>query len=669
VPALETISKRAAAFSVIVITVLQIAVHPDMTLPLQALSTLALVAGWLAARASGDAVHAVWVCVAAVSPALLRYAAGREGPVLDTFWMAGLSASLLRTQRWSQWQLGEGTRLFAGAWALIVSLAWPILVARELGFDPRVMWDLGAINSSGSVSSAPQAVSWILFICWTHLLGVLWLDWLAGWWARQPERMPTVTHGLWIGALLATGVAIYQGLFDIGFASTPFWAARSRATGSMLDANAYGMCAAIAGPIAFTVLRARGHAATGGVVMAAMLAGVWMSGSRNAMIAAIVGTAAVVTAVWRFAGASARRRLPLALAAAAALVAVVILFSGATGPLSRLRELSQETSGGLMNAVLSRGEYGETAMAIIRDYPVVGIGLGSYQLLSADYWRQMANDALAFDTAQNWWRHQLTELGVIGALPLFLWSAVMAWTTLTARARTGREFETTVIRGLVIAIGLASFIHVPTQTPLVLLWFFLLVAWLRPMTTERHSTISALPWMAVAALAIAYAAGQAVLARGSLAVPERAARFERSYATGLHGLEPLEGGGTFTWTRQRATFVWPARTRWLVVRVWAHHPDIASNPVALTLTTPCATLLDERLTSGAPVSVGIVLPEGARSVEAELQVSRTWRPADFGGSDRRELGAGITADFVETRAIAKETTRQVELTPCPPGGL
>jgi hypothetical protein len=281
----------------------------------------------------------------------------------------------------------------------------------------------------------------------------------------------------------------------------------------------------------------------------------------------------------------------------------------------------------------------------------------------------MANDALAFDTAQNWWRHQLTELGVIGALPLFLWSAVIAWTALTARARAGREFETTVIRGLIIAIGLASFIHVPTQTPLVLLWFFLLLAWFHRLTTERHPMRFTIPWPAVAAFALAYAGGQAVLARGSLAVTERAARFERSYATGLHGPEPLEGGGTFTWTRGRATFVWPARTRWLVVRVWAHHPDIAANPVGLTLTTRCATLLDERLTSGAPVSVGILLPEGTRTVEAELQVSRTWRPSDYGGDDRRQLGAGITADFVESRTIAEETTRNVELTPCPQGGL
>jgi hypothetical protein len=373
----------------------------------------------------------------------------------------------------------------------------------------------------------------------------------------------------------------------------------------------------------------------------------------------------VVTAVWRSADASARRRLPLALAAAAALVAVVVLFSGATGPLRRLRELSQETSGGLMNVVLSRGEYGETAMAIIGDYPVVGIGLGSYQLLSADYWRQMADDALQFDTAQNWWRHQLTELGIIGALPLFLWSAIIVWRTLTARARAGREFETTVIRGLIVAIGLASFIHVPTQTPLVLLWFFLLVAWLPQLTTERRSTVLRLPWIVVTAFAIAYAAGQAVLARGSLAVSERAVRFERSYATGLHRPEPLETGGEFTWTRRHATFVWPARTRWLVVRMWAHHPDIGSNPVRLTLTTPCMTLLDEPLTSGAPISLGVLLPEGLKAVEAELTVSRTWRPVDFGESDRRQLGAGITADFVETRAAAEATTRQIELAACP----
>jgi hypothetical protein len=664
VPALETISKRAAVFSVIAITVLQIGVHPDMTLPLQALSTLALVAGWLAVRASGEGVHAAWVCVAAVAPAVLRYAAGREGPVLDTFWMAGLSASLLRAQRWSRWQVEDGTRVCAGAWALTVSLAWPILVARELGFDPAVMWDLGAINSSGTVSSAPQAVSWILFVCWTHLLGLLWLDWLAGWWARHPNRLPAVAHGLWIGALLATGVAIYQGLFDIGFASTPFWTVRGRATGTLLDANAYGMCAAIAGPVAFVVLRSRGLAAAGGAVVIATLVGVWMSGSRNAAVAAAVGAVALAVAIWQSAGAGARRRLPLVVGGAAVLIIAIVFFSGATGPLRRLLERPAGATGGIVDAVLSRGPYGATSLAIVRDYPVVGVGIGSYQLLSADYWRQMANDALPFDTAQNWWRHQLTELGVIGALPLFLWSAVIGWGAIRARAYPDRQFEATVVRGVIIAIGLASVIHVPTQTPLVLLWFFLLVAWMWRVANSGHATVFALPWIVAVGFAIAYAAGHVVLARGSLAVPERAARFERSYATGVYRPEMLDTGGEFTWTRERATFVWPARTRWLVVRVWAHHPDIAADPVRLTLKTPCMTLLDEKLTSGARLSLGVLLPEGVRAVEAVLTVSRTWRPSDFGESDRRELGAGITADFVETKAIAQETMRQVELAPC-----
>jgi hypothetical protein len=199
----------------------------------------------------------------------------------------------------------------------------------------------------------------------------------------------------------------------------------------------------------------------------------------------------------------------------------------------------------------------------------------------------------------------------------------------------------------------------------VLLWFLLLVAWFRQLTTERHATVFALPWIAVTAFAIAYAAGQVVLAHGSLAVSERAARFERSYANGIYRPDPLEGGGEFTWTRDHAAFVWPARTRWLVIRVWAHHPDISSSPVGVKLTTRCATLLDQQLTSTDPVTIGVLLPEGVTSVEAQLDVSRTWRPSDFGGTDSRALGAGITADFVETRAIAEETGRQVELAPCP----
>jgi hypothetical protein len=300
----------------------------------------------------------------------------------------------------------------------------------------------------------------------------------------------------------------------------------------------------------------------------------------------------------------------------------------------------------------------------------VGIGLGSYQVLSPDYWRREANDALPFDNAQNWWRHQVSELGATGSAALVLWSALIAWQVLTARARSDRREEAWIVRALVIAIGIGSLIQVPTQTPIVMVTFMLVVAWMNtvlpPSTIIRAIGVPHWAWALAVTLAIAYAGGQLRLAAGPLSVTERARQAEREYVVGTYRPEVINGQ-EFSWTKGDAEFVWPARTKYLVVRVWAQHPDIAADPVRVTLTSPCGVLLNEALASPTPISLGITIPEGQKALQARLHVSRTWRPSDHGSDDARVLGAGIVAEFVTDPRLAVEQNRVVKLSNCRPG--
>jgi hypothetical protein len=211
-------------------------------------------------------------------------------------------------------------------------------------------------------------------------------------------------------------------------------------------------------------------------VLTVNLAGMWMSGSRNSFLCAIIGTAAVVIAMWQVLGTQARRQFVIAVAGSVALLAIVLTAADAVGPARRLAELP-DTPTAVLREIFERPPYGPTAMRMVREYPAAGVGIGAYQIISPDYWRQMADQTLPFDTAQNWWRHQATELGLLGALTLFAWSGVIAWTVLVARPRRP-GVTTTIVRGVVIALGVSSIVHVPTQTPLVLLWFLFLLAWL-----------------------------------------------------------------------------------------------------------------------------------------------------------------------------------------------
>ena len=208
-----------------------LAVHPDMTWLLRGLTVVALVAGWFVfafALAAPAGQPIFWLFVAAIAPALLRLLAGREGPVLDIVWMAGLAGALLRTTQWSRWTMPFPWNVLIGGWTLALSLSWPVLVAREIGFRVSGFHDAGAINS-WSLMSAPQAAVWILYVVLAQLIGALWFEW-----AREKAaqlQSPILLNGLWAGATVASVVAVLQGTIDLGLLSTEFWASLRRATG------------------------------------------------------------------------------------------------------------------------------------------------------------------------------------------------------------------------------------------------------------------------------------------------------------------------------------------------------------------------------------------------------------------------------------------------------
>jgi hypothetical protein len=519
-----------------------------------------------------------------------------------------------------------------------------------MGFDPRGWFDVAAINS-WAMLSVGQVVAWTLYVTQTQLLGLLWFERIHQMFTAAPDRLPRAVHGLWIGVTLASCVALVQGTIDISFLNTPFWIGRQRAPGTMLDANAYGTAAALAGPLAFLALRnARRWAAVAAVaVLVANWSGLWMSGSRTVLTCALFGAAGLTIGVLR----SRRGSHVIALATAAAVAAVIATSAATISPVQRaIGALAGELSPA---ALWTRGEYGPVAAAMMREHPLVGVGTGAYRYLGPDYWRAMADARLALDNAQNWWRHQLAELGLIGGAFVLIWSGVLAWRTLSGHPRPGQELPAWTLRALLAGTAIVSLFGMPTQNPVALLLFFLLAAWMvathGPVPAPLHTQWIRAGWIAAAAAAVVYLAGHAALATGPLSVSERARRFHREYVQGAHAPEPMPGGGQFRWTDDESRFVLPARTRWLVIRLWAHHPDIAEHPVLVTLAANCGNVLSREIRSHTPISVGIELPDGTSSVEWSVRVSRTWRPAEHGAEDRRDLGVAVGTDFVDDRQL------------------
>jgi hypothetical protein len=154
-----------------------------------------------------------------------------------------------------------------------------------------------------------------------------------------------------------------------------------------------------------------------------------------------------------------------------------------------------------------------------------------------------------------------------------------------------------------------------------------------------------------------------VLARRPLPPTAPAARADRALVTGTYGLEQGPDG-PFRWTRGRAHLYLPAEQPYLVMRLSVAHPDSATNPVRLTVSSRCETLLDVQLTSAQPITLGLELPEGERVADIAVEVSRTWRPAAFGTDDPRRLGAAMAAEFTGSGERFREQQQKRVLSRC-----
>jgi O-antigen ligase/polysaccharide polymerase Wzy-like membrane protein len=673
----ERLTKRITIAALALAIPLHLYVDPTADLTVRATAALAFAVSLACAR-RWVRTPLVVSALAAIAPVVL--AALTRMTALNVFYtviLAALFGALLPTLGTKGWHLPSLWRLPIAIWALTLSLGWPVMIVREAGLRLGTLRDNGALDT-WALLTTPQVESWILYVVITQLFAVLWLDWMyqAGSGIRTPRsdpdpesRIPNPVHGLLLGATVASMVAVVQGTLDMALLNAEPWIGLRRAAGTLLDANAYGAVAALTGPLAFVSLPHlwRRHVRIAqAAALALNWAGAWMSGSRTALLCGAFGTLLLAYEVVRSSARdeAASRNTWALLAGVAVVVLVLVVGAGAIGPVERIR-----AAGTSARELWSRGGYGTVATRMVRDYPLTGVGIGSFNWMAPDYWRQIANDKLPFDNAQNWWRHQVAELGLIASLPILLWSLWIAWLVFTRRAIPKYRVETQTLRGLLIGIGVASLVGMPTQNPIVLLMFFYCVARFDALTNGRvpdpgsRIPVPAAAWLAGFLIAIGYAGGHLVLARGPLKPIERAARTNRDYIIGTYPSEPLPQG-QFRWTRKHATFALAVRSRHLMIRYHIEHPDVSTHPVRLLIATPCQTIVDGFLTDAFVDGQALELPEGQNRVVFETDVSRTWRPADFGKADRRELGLAVEADFLGTPDVVASLERSIPLKPC-----
>lgn len=600
-------------------------------------------------------------------PALMIAWVGNENFSIEFVWvlpLLGLSLSGPGAWRWS---LPAPWRWPLVTWAMIVALSWPIVYFREADFKWWGVW-LNASNSSIGISPG-EVNQHVTYFALLYNGGILWIDALCRWYRDSRERfIREVIYPLAITATIGSLVAVYQGFVDLSFLNRGFWTYMLRVAGTHGDPGKLGAIAALWA--VSTVALARRFAAPWRVIatvgsLVLGVSAVWTSGSRTGLAAIAVGmTMAGIEAVraWRSAGDRALNRRQTFAAAAIVLVVgagtVLVLRNASTHTIVQrgtLGYLPFFGDRGLVNSanelLWERFGYGPAAIEMVKSHPIEGVGVGMFHTLVHDFASLQGYDVTP-DNAQNWLRHIVAELGVVGLVPV-LWWCVLLLALLFAPVHTGDRFSIGILRGAIAGFGVASMFGIPGQSMAVAITVWTLIYWVlaeRGGDAPAPSVPAAIGRVAPAlagVLIVLHAGVTWADARGSLLPRERAIRFDWPYAYGYMDLEPDPGGNPVgrRWTWEEAVAVIPVKGKVLKFVAWIDHPDGDDNPPHVRVRADNKTVYEGPLKRSAPLFIDIPAAPGASHMTLETSIDRLYRPAEHGSRDRRALGLSIR-DFV-----------------------
>jgi hypothetical protein len=595
----------------------------------------AFAAGLGLGRIAPDVAIVAALATTYVAPALLLAAFGASDYHTMAIWLAPLAGIAMARASWTRWHLPVPWRVPFVAWALVIAASWPIVASREIDFS---LLAARTFDTMTSAYEAPPrlAAAWIAIVALTQLTGILWLDLLFARFANDVKRFEAlVIRSLVASACLCAAAGVYQAVVDLQWMNLSVWSSIARAGGLMLDANTAAMTAAMWAPIAVAIgLRAGSHLWPGVALYALLAAGLWSSGSRTGLLALAIGSTGVLVAAGDRVRLS-RQRIVVAGTIIGAVVVVAALTIAPRMPFGsplrrvfdRLPRLEATDMRRFGDELWGRFGYAKAAATMTADHPISGVGVGAFHVIAPDYLYRDGRLHPVPDNAQNWWRHQIAELGLVGALPS-LWISVLV-VAVVWRSVLRHRASIPVVAGAVLAgVGTASLLGVPTQHPATWIAVATLLFWLIAIDHDatRARPAAAGWWIAGVLIAVVVAVGQALAARDDLRVPRRAQLSELPFSYGVTAPEGLSEFGDFRWVSGRAVAVWPIAGPWLQLTLWAPHADVATRPVGYRVLVDGREIITREVSDRSPQTYYVQAPRGERLLMLEFRASREMNP-------------------------------------------
>ena len=615
------------------------------------------------------------VCVAVVllfaylMPALIVAVHGKLLLYYGTIWSAAFLGAMAPRSVRHAWAFPGRWKAPLVLWAMTIAATWPVVALRELDFTPALL-NITHLASSMVGGPPPLAASWIADVAVTLGLGILWFDWLFVAFPHDERRFrQRVVAALVASWAIATAAGVYQLFGDMLFLNRGLFGSLGRASGTMIDANPFGVIAAAWGPAliaAAWLTRSRTLRVLAVCGLVASWLGLWASAARTAFATGCIASAFLVYAVWstRLQHISRRTRTVLVgvgVIGAVCVTLAVVFLPATSGPLPRLRNtapaLSAPSVAAFFKEMWNRNGYGMVATHLIRAFPLFGVGLGSFHLVVPDYHFLLTHTIIPPDNAQNWYRHQLVENGLVGSIGWMLWVAAFAWFVLTVRPPASSRFSAIVVKGTLVALALVSLVGMPTQNiaVAVTLWTFAFWYWLLARTTGRAvhdpapARLGRVTWAAIWMLVAVSVSGTAYAARDGLRVPQRAVTAAWPYFYGFSDVEPTLdlGRHSTVWAKRRAVAVLAPTARWVKLTVSLDALNVAKGPIDVKVWCDAALILATRVSTVQPITRYVAVRDGQTRMLVDTWVSGSVRPADYGLNDTREQGLRVEWDFVD----------------------
>jgi hypothetical protein len=250
------------------------------------------------------------------------------------------------------------------------------------------------------------------------------------------------------------------------------------------------------------------------------------------------------------------------------------------------------------------------------------------------------------DNAQNWLRHQVVELGFLGAAGWIVWCGAFALTVLAVRR--GQPATAWIPRAMLVAFATISLVGMPAQEAATAITFWTFAAWyLRAIDYRpQWQPLSRGVWALCGAGVVVFAAAASWTFATTWSVAARSEMYGRPFVYGVS--RPIPSGPDAGYRRMSSSgraLVTP-HSRWLVVRVRRAPDALEKGPVDVLVSSAGRTVLKARLESAAVAEGFVPVKAGDRHILFEMTAHPPGplaRLRPFQG----DSGVLVTWDFVE----------------------